>query len=161
MTKTVTITPNLKDIQAQLEKIINNPKARQRVLTQGVLELKDRAAAYPPEGPWNKAPGVNGNNIWYQRQFGRRWLKKNGTLGGLDTSQRLQKSWQVEVQRGDAFSAAAYTQVTYAPLLLDPEKQVNWAPGHGWQTVDEIAEGYAPRFVALVLAEIDREIDTP
>jgi hypothetical protein len=157
--KTVTITPSLKEIETRIKKVIDDADARRRVLIRAVLELKDRAAAYPPEGAWNKAPGTKGNNIWYQRQFGTRWLKKDGTFGGRNESQRLQKSWQTEVQREDTFTASAFTGVTYAPLLLDPAEQVSWAPTHGWKNLDEIAEGYQPRFVALVLEEVDNQID--
>lgn len=156
--KSVTITPSLKEIEKRIQKVIDDKDARRRVLIRAVLELKDRAAAYPPEGPWNKAPGAKGNNIWYQRQFGMRWIKKDGFYGGKNTSQRLQKNWQTEVQRADTFTASAFTEVTYAPGLLDNENRFTWAGEHGWQTLDEIADGYQPRFVELVLAEVDAQI---
>jgi hypothetical protein len=156
--KTVTITPPLKQIAEELKKIIDDPQARKRILLEAVLELKDRAAAYPPEGPWNQAPGARGNNIWYQRQWGTRWLKKDGSFGGKNTSEKFQKSWKTAVQQEDTFTASAFTEVSYAPGLLDPAQLQPWAKTHGWQDVNEIAAGYQPRFVELVLAEIDKQI---
>lgn len=159
MAKTVTIKPTFKEIKTKILALITDKDARRRVLTRAVLELKDLAAAYPVEGAWNKAPGTRGNNRWYQRQFGTRWKRADGTLGGINNSQRLQKSWQTEIQRRDEFSAAAFTDVTYAPFLLDDTKRVHWANSHGWQTLDEIEEEYTPRFEKIILDEIDKQID--
>lgn len=160
MAKTLVIEPSLKEIMARVKKVIDDPASRRRVLLRAVLELKDLAAAYPVAGRWNSAPGTKGDNRWYQRGFGSRWLRKDGTFGGSNTSQRLQQSWNTEVQRQDEFTASAFTDVTYAPYLLDEEKpRVNWAQSHGWQSLDEIQEDYAPHFERAVLDEVDDQIN--
>lgn len=159
MAKALTITPSFKEIKSKILALITDKDARRRVLTRAVLELKDHAAAYPTEGSWNKAPGARGNNRWYQRQFGSRWKRADGSLGGVNNSQRLQKSWQTEIQRADEFSASTFTEVTYAPFLLDDNRRVHWANSHGWQTLDEIEEDYTPRFEKIILDEIDKQID--
>ncbi len=160
MAKTLVIEPSLKEIMARVKKVIDDPTSRRRVLLRAVLELKDLAAAYPVAGRWNSAPGTKGDNRWYQRGYGSRWLRKDGTFGGSNTSQRLQQSWNTEVQRTDEFTASAFTDVTYAPYLLDEEKpRVNWAQSHGWQSLDEIQEDYAPRFERAVLDEVDDQIN--
>lgn len=159
MSKTLQIIPSIKEIVSRIKAVIDDPASRRRVLTRAVLELKDLAAGYPVEGAWNRAPGTKGNNVWYQRQYGTRYKRKDGTIGGRNTSQRLQKSWYTEVQRKDEFSASAFTDVTYAPFLLDPNRRVNWAAGHGWQTLDEIETDYTPRFEKIILDELDNQIE--
>lgn len=159
MGDTLKVTPTIKEIITKLLALVTDAASRRRVLTRAVLELKDLAAAYPVEGAWNKAPGARGDNRWYQRQFGSRWLRSDGSMGGRNTSQKLQKSWQVEIQRRDEFSAAAFTDVTYAPFLLDPNRRVHWANSHGWQDLDEIGEDYTPRFEQIILDEIDSQVD--
>lgn len=142
-------------ISEQFQKIVDailDPEKRRKILIRAAAELKDLAAAYPVEGPWNREPGTRGDGRWYQRKFGPRWRNKNGTTGGRNTSQNLQTSWQIE-RRGE--SASVWTAVTYAPFLLDASQRVGWAAGHGWQTTDEIAEGYIERFEEIVLKEID------
>lgn len=156
--KTVTITPSLKEIETRIQKVIDDQDARRRVLIQAVVELKERAMAEPDLGKWNNPPGTNNNNIWYQRRWGTRWLKKDKTFGGRNNSQDFRNSWQTEVQRADTFTASTFTEVTYAPGLLDNENRFSWAGEHGWRTLDEIADGYQPRFVELVLAEVDAQI---
>ena len=158
MAKTVIITPSFREIKSKILALITDKDARRKVLMRAVLELKDLAAAYPVAGAWNKAPGTRGDNRWYQRQFGARWKRADGTLGGINNSQRLQKSWQTEIQRKDEFTASAFTAVTYAPFLLDDTRRVHWAAGHGWQSLDEIEKDYAPRFEKIILDEIDNQI---
>jgi hypothetical protein len=156
----VVMTPNAAQIKKWLESVVDDPQARRRVLLRGSLELKDRYIVYPTAGKWNSAPGTKGNNKWYQRKFGSRYLRKDGTTGGRNTSQNLQTSWQSQLAADDYF-ISTFTAVTYAPYLYDPAQRVGWAAGHGWQDVNEIAENYAPRLVEIVGEEIDKQIAKP
>lgn len=157
MAKTLTITPTLAEMTKSIQDVIDNPEMRNRIFIRAVVELKDRASVYPPEGAWNREPGTRGDNIWYQRLYGPRWRSKKG-LGGRNTSERFQHSWKTEVQRQDTFTAGAFTEVTYAPYLLDPVRKVSWADEHGWSDLDTIKADYQPRFVAMILEEIDKAI---
>jgi hypothetical protein len=159
MTSAVTITPDFKEVRQFVENLINDPKARTRLLRLASLELSDRMRVYPPEGLYNHEPGAQGNGVWYQRQFGSRYRRKNGTLGGRNTSQKLQKNWRVE--RVDAFSTSVYTEVTYAPYLFDPNQRASWAASHGWKDLNEVEADYAPRFVELALEMVDEQASKP
>ncbi len=159
------LTPSADKIKKWLESVIDNPQARRRVLIRGSLELKDRYIVYPKAGRWNSAPGTKGNNRWYQRKFGARYLRKNGTFGGSNTSENLQTSWQYTIG-ADNYSASVFTPVSYAPFLYVPRSdpkpnQVYWANEHGWQDTNEIAEAFTPRFAELVEEEIDKQIRKP
>jgi len=155
----VTITPDFKRFKKWLEELIKDPKATKRVLTRGILELADRMRAYPPEGDWNR-PGPYPKQ-WYQRQFGTRYARKSGGVGGRNTSQKLQKNWNTEIQKQDMFTASVFTAVTYAPFLYDDNQRVSWAGAHGWQSTTEIAAEYEPRFMEMVLEEIGKQLERP
>lgn len=155
---TATLKPSADAIRKWLEDVINDPDSRRRVLIRAALELKDRYIVYPPAGPWNREPGVNNSKHWYQRKFGSRWRKMDGTIGGNNTSQDLQVSWRHEIN-ADAYSASVFTDVTYAPYLYDPEQRVHWAASHGWEDTNEIADNFMPRFEELVSDEIDAQIE--
>jgi hypothetical protein len=138
----------------QFQKIVDailDPEKRRKIIIRAAAELHDIASGYPVEGAWNKAPGTKGNGVWYQRNFGTRYTRKDGTTGGRNTSQQLQKNWHIERQ-GE--SASVWTAVTYAPFLLDANRRVSWAAGHGWLTTDQIAEDYMPRLEEIVIDEI-------
>jgi hypothetical protein len=154
----LTYKPDFDKLLKKIEGIISNEITRRRLLTRAILELKDLASAYPVAGAWNHAPGARGDNRWYQRNFGSRWKRKDGTIGGTNNSQQLQKNWRSEVMKRDEFSASAFTEVTYAPFLLDDEQRVSWAELHGWQSLNDIEEEYAGRFEELALDELDKGI---
>lgn len=158
MTATVTIKPEIDDLKKRIIAIVADPDKRRRVLIRATLELADRMRVYPPEGAYNREPGTRGRGVWYQRQFGTRWRRKDGTMGGTDNSQRLQKSWKTEIQTRSEFVGSVSTAVTYAPYLFDPEKRVSWAASHGWKTTKEIAEDYTPRFTEIVIEQIRQDI---
>jgi hypothetical protein len=154
------MSPNAAQIKKWLESVVDDPQARRRVLLRGSLELRDRYIVYPAAGPWNRDPGTKGNHRWYQRKFGARYKRKDGTTGGRNTSQNLQTSWKSQLADDD-YSVSTFTEVTYAPYLYDPAQRVGWAAEHGWQDVNQIAENYAPRFVELVGEEIDKQAAKP
>lgn len=160
MTVEATLVPNAAQIKRWLESVVDDPEARRRVLIRASLELQDRYIVYPAAGVWNRALGTCGNNKWYQRKFGPRYLRMDGTFGGRNTSENLQTSWRNTIA-DDAYSASTSTGVSYAPYLYDPDKRVHWAQAHGWQTVDEIADNYAPRFAELVGEAIDEQARKP
>lgn len=138
-------------ISAEIKKIFDeilSPITKGKILNRTADEIRDIAAAYPEEGIWNSPSQAR----WYQRHFGARYRRRDGTIGGRNTSQRLQKSWVGEVSEN---SAGAYTGVTYAPFLMDAERRAFWAREHGWATTDEILENFYPRFEEIVFDEID------
>lgn len=59
----------------------------------------------------------------------------------------------------DEFTASAFTEVTYAPFLLDDDKRVSWAAVHGWQSLTDIEAEYMDRFEELALDELDKAIN--
>lgn len=161
MTKTVVLTPAeaSKELKRIMDVITAKPETKRRILIRGVLEVADRMRAYPAAGPWNSPPGSRGDNRWYSRGFGPRWYNEDGSLGGENTSQRLQKSWQTEVsEAGKEFTGHVFTRVTYAPRLHTPGRRAPWAASHGWQTTKQVADGYVERFKKVVLIELDNDV---
>lgn len=157
MSSTIEIRPPIKKVIKWIKDLASKDELR-KILTRATLEVADRARAYPPEGPWNFAPGV-GKYGWYQRHFGPRRLRKDGSTWGKNTSQKLQKSWKTDIQREDIYSARVYTKVTYAPFLMDAKRRAHWAKSHGWQTTQEIADDYTDRFEEIILEAIDEHFN--
>ena len=95
-----------------------------------------RMAVYPPEGPYNR-PGPPGSR-WYQRLKGPRWRRVDGSIGGRNTSQKLQPSWRQKVL--SPLSREVFTEVTYSPFVVSKEEQTSVHAAHGWQTDEQVAE---------------------
>jgi hypothetical protein len=83
--------------------------------------------------PYPAAPSYTGRKRWYERGYGQRWLRKDGTKGGIKTSQFLNRSWAVEpdtVTNG----ALVTNKATYSPWLHLQQKQTKVAERIGWIT---------------------------
>ncbi|NLS80049.1 MAG: hypothetical protein GXY76_22645 [Chloroflexi bacterium] len=124
------------------------------VLKRLAEEIKAQATPYPPEGPWN-APGPYPAR-WYQRHFGPRWARADGSVGGSNTSEQLQKQWLVE-QRGAAQVVVA-NRASYAPWVMG-EEQAALHAAHGWRKLKDIAaEVMGDRLAAVAREELDKLI---
>ena len=157
MSDAVKITPTLKEVMIKIKAVIDDPVSRQRALNKAGEQLKKIMAIYPPPGIWNRAPGTRGDNRWYERGYGSRWLTRGGQLGGVNNSQKLDRSWVSE--KRDEFIQSVFTGVTYAPFLLDPDQRVFWALSHGWVSVDDTVKNFEEEFEKIVLDELDNQID--
>lgn len=125
----------------------------EKALKRFAEELKIRAIPYPPEGPWNTPAPYPAR--WYQRQFGPRWMKADGTYGGRNTSERLQKSWVVETRSWA--EVVLGNEASYADYVQGSQQQPYHA-AHGWKRVDEIAAEQAGLWTEIFGEEIERAL---
>lgn len=135
-------------------------------LEAGIVELvahdaRIRLATYPPETEAN-APGPYPKR-WYQRGFGPRWRNADGSLGGRNTSERLQYSWRQMVthplsQSVEPIAGALGRPVSYAPYVQDAEEQTDVHRRHGWKTNEQVAQDVAND--ATLNQQIDSLLDT-
>jgi hypothetical protein len=61
-------------------------------LKAGALHVQGKINKYPPETAANDSSLPR----WYERNYGPRWRRKDGSVGGRKTSQMLSKSWTIE-----------------------------------------------------------------
>jgi len=99
-------------------------------------QVRIRMAAYPPETGANQ-PGPYPTR-WYQRHFGPRWGNLDGSTGGSNTSQMLQKSWK-DVVSGP-LERTVWTPVDYAPFVQSAEMQTSVMRDIGWHTDEQIVD---------------------
>ncbi len=117
------------------------------------VEARARLAVYPPETEGN-LPGPYPQS-WYQRHHGPRWARKDGSVGGRNTSEQLQKSWKLEPYR--AIGIRVFTDVTYAAYVQGDDQAAVHA-AHGWQTTRDVAETMARRAEPVLRAALERAI---
>jgi len=95
-----------------------------------------------------------GNNRWYQRGFGPRWARKDGSVGGSKTSRQLDQSWSI-ARKG--WGAIVGSGVPYAPAVQHYKEQAWFHKARGWVTdkmaVDKLlASGKVDRAVKAAVA---------
>lgn len=111
-----------------------------RDLTRGVaLDLQGRIAPYPPatQANWpvyNLGPHRKPSNYgrWYQRGFGPRWSRKDGSVGGSKTSEMMNRQWAIR-QTG-RYGQIVGNRASYANWVHAEADQAAFHKARGWVT---------------------------
>ncbi len=150
----------------QLERAFAEAPARimrgLKAMMGGATELiRSGVADYPPETAGNKPRAFTsgGQNIWYERGFGSRWARKDGSAGERQTSETLGRSWTTEV-RGFAAGVRGIvgTRASYAPLVQDEKQQTAVHKRHKWPTIQSVFKEKRREIIKLFDSVIARII---
>ena len=112
-------------------------------------ELKATISVYPPASEANMP-----NHRWYERGYGPRWSRKDGSWGGRKTSEMLNRSWGIGRK---TWGAIVGSRATYSPVVHHHEEQASFHKARGWvtdkQAVDKLlASGKVDRAVKAAVA---------
>jgi len=112
-------------------------------------ELHSTVAKYPPATEANQP-----NHRWYERGYGPRWSRKDGTVGGRKTSEMLNRSWGIKRLR---WGMQLGSRASYSPVVHHHEEQASFHKARGWvtdkQAVDKLlASGKVDRAVKAAVA---------
>jgi hypothetical protein len=110
------------------------------------LEIQGKIAPYPRSTIANSP----GQRRWYERGFGPRWRRQDGTVGGRKTSETLGRRWGVE--REGSIGAVVGNIASYSPYVHDHDKRARFHKRRGWVSDREAVEkveraGTIPRIV--------------
>lgn len=127
----------LEELLDDLEEILPAIKTG---LSAGALYLKGKAAEYPPSTagnqPKNYVPGRW--NTWYQRGFGSKWARADGTVGSRATSETLGRKWTSRGQTGSKGLAwVVGNNVSYSKWVQGDE-QTWFHKAHGWKSTETL-----------------------
>lgn len=111
--------------------------------------------------PYPAAPTPKRDNQWYERGYGTKYRRKDGTITGRKTSQFLNRSWSVEPK--GARQVIVANRATYAKWLHLEQTQTRQHQRTGWITdrtaVDRAsASGDIIRIVDTALQQVLKEI---
>lgn len=139
MTSDVSIEiEGLEELRKQLDPRRMDKFAR-IALEGGAGIIHAEAQRYPPKSSANR-PNAAGR--WYERGYGPKWQRQDGTVGGIHSSEQLGKQWTQKIKRlRDGWEAIISNKVgqTYGRYVQDEEKQAHFHKARGWQTVQSIA----------------------
>jgi hypothetical protein len=107
---------------------------------QGFIKSASRQAAgdilvafqnYPPETIANRSS----QRRWYERFFGPRWHRRDGSVGGRRTSEKLGQKWKLE--SSGAMNARITNTASYAGWVHG-DKQTKAMRRIGWKTYHDV-----------------------
>jgi len=157
MADTVVEVQGLKELQKLLnsEQAIKNAKL---ALKSSGLHVKSVLNKYPSLNEANYSRGFNTvysvrthkpMNTWYERGFGPKRVRKDGSVTGRKTSEMLgrsvhaqdenQTSWKMK-QSNQGLTQTIGSNASYAAYVMDADHQNRIHGARGWKTVQKVAK---------------------
>ena len=116
-------------------------------LMAGALHIKGKIAKYPPHSIAN-SPG-NPTGKWYERGYGPRWSRKDGSMGGRKTSETLGRKWTT-AERNAGLTQVLGNNASYAPYVHDAEEQAGFHGDRGWLTDEEVLRNEGDKVLQFI-----------
>jgi hypothetical protein len=107
-------------------------------------EIRGKIAVYPVQ------PAPVNPSRWYQRGYGSKWRRKDGSIGGRATSEQLGQKWAT---RAKGWGAVVGNPASYAPWVQSEEKQAAIHKATGWVTDAKAAEAVVRSGVVKEIVE--------
>ena len=148
----MTVSIDIKGLDKAVAKLVKAGKLKELggALKAAGLHVQGKINVYPAATEAN-SPG-NPTGKWYERGFGSKWQRKDGSIGGRKTSETLGRKWTVD--QPDSFSVVIGNNVSYGPWVQDPEKQTSFHAEHGWKTTAQVAKEETHAVMDFIRKEI-------
>lgn len=142
----MSITVQLSGLEPLLKQIDSVAKLEgvQAAMMAGATHFKGRIDKYPPSSDANNPA----NRHWYERGYGSRWRRRDGSMGGKKTSEMLNRKWTV-ARRGQ-LEVVLGNNVSYSPYVHDEERQPRFHKARNWPTIQGVAREETPIVVKFI-----------
>lgn len=121
VTVRVTVPPDLKRaLDGNMQKVV------QRASVPITREIHKIVSEYPGASEANRP-----NHRWYERGYGPRWSRKDGSIGGRKTSEMLNRSWGIQRKR---WGMVLGSRASYSPVVHHHKEQAKFHKRRGWVT---------------------------
>ncbi len=102
------------------------------------LEIQGEIAPYPPSTEANRPRSSLATRRalpWYERGYGTRWHRRDGTVGGRKTSETLGRRWGIK--RSGGTGAVLGNIASYSPYVHSHDKRAKFHKRRGWVSDEE------------------------
>lgn len=121
------------------------------------LHVKGKIAEYPDATDANRPKTYQPGrwNTWYERGFGQKWARADGSVGSRATSETLGRKWTIRTSNR---SATIGNNVSYGPYVQGATRQTAAMRRIGWKTTKDVAEEESERVLRFVVREIEKAL---
>lgn len=121
-------------------------------MQSSIVHVESIAKNYPPT---TNANTPKADKPWYERGYGTKWRRGDGSIGGRATSEQLGDRWTNRVE--SATRAKTENPVSYGDYVMGQEQSSVLAK-IGWKTTDTIAEETTAEVLKTIQGAVDREL---
>jgi hypothetical protein len=136
-------------------KTVEELRGARRGLKAGALHVKGKISEYPPSTIANYEGNPTGR--WYERGYGPKWARKDGSWGGRKTSETLGRKWTT-AERNAGLTQVIGNNASYAPYVHDAEEQAKFHGDRGWLTDEEVLRNEGDEVLEFIQREVEKEL---
>ena len=139
----------MKELMAKIDTLEQMEGVRRAMRAAGV-HVKGKASEYAPSSEANQP----NQRRWYERGYGSRWLRADGSVGGLQTSETLGKRW-TNRERNRGLTQVIGNNASYGPYVQDADFQAAFHKRRGWKTTQTVVKEESDRVTKFLVDAID------
>jgi len=143
-------------MQQVVEKIktLDDLEIAKPALKGAALHIKGVVNRYPPSSEAN----VPYQRRWYERGYGSKWMRRDGSVGGRKTSETLGRKWTIRTaDRG--LTVIVGNNVSYGPYVQDAKHQAGFHAARGWKTIQDVVKEESDTVVNFIVEHIERSLN--
>jgi len=149
-------TETIKGMNKLLRKLdtVAKMKGAKRGLKSGAEHIEGTIKEYAPKSAAN-VPKAHGR--WYERGWGSKYRRLDGTITGKKTSETLRTGWSTK-SRNSGFTQIVGTNVSYAKFVHDAEEQARFHKARGWKTDAQVVKSEGDEVLKFIQREVEKEL---
>lgn len=140
-------------VQSTINKLrkIQPPLLFRHTLRNAAEMIKGWVAEYPPSTVANDP----GQERWYERGYGPRWLRSDGSVNGRRTSQTLGRRWSTSTS---STKATIGNNASYAPYVQGEKQQAWYHKKRNWRTIEDAVREKKDEVLEFLQEQVRRYI---
>ena len=124
----------------------------------GIKDLEQKVGKYPPVSEAN-VPNAAGR--WYDRGYGSRYTRKDGSIGGRLTSHPLKDGWGSKLFKGNSPRGEVWNNAKYSAAVQGSKTLQNRIHARrGWKRLDEEGKKLAPKITKRIIKAFKARMKT-
>lgn len=140
----------IEGLNSKLQRLIRRG-AYKRGLKAGGVHVKGKIASYPDKAGVRQQGDPRG---WYERGYGSKWMRRDGSIAGRKTSETLGRKWTVSQ---DGLKTIVGNNVSYGQYVQSEQWQARIHKNR-WKTIEEVAKKERETVVKLIKQEVDKDL---
>ena len=128
-------------------------RAVKAALRASAVHVKGKIARYPQASEANDPS----QRRWYERNYGPRWRRRDGSIGGRKTSQTLGKRWAIS-ERNQGLTQVIGNNADYAPFVQDADRQAWFHKQRDWPTAQGVLEDETPTILRFIEDYVEKDL---
>lgn len=143
--------PGLAEIVKNIEDVSKLQYVNAAMLA-GAKHIQGKVNKYPKATTANNPDNPTGR--WYERTYGPRWKRKDGSIGGRKTSEDLHGQWTISERAG--MEIVVGNKVSYGIYVQDEDYQADFHKKRGWKTIQTVVKDEEATVVKFITDYLDK-----